>query len=268
MTLFENILTRYAKAGEEEEVKPEEVALDFPYHEKLNPALWRSIDEGEYELKPEVKEKLLDIADTFFRTLKTPALEINDIVLTGSNANYNWTEHSDIDLHIIVNVVTGAKKYGKIFPDYITAKRHLWNDRHVVKVHGYAVEVYVQDEREPHSSSGMYSLKNDEWSHVPKHVEPHYDDYAVRTKTAEYMNMINELTDKDGKECNSKRAEEVMEKLKTYRTAGLSTAGEFSVENLVFKVLRNKGYISKLAKCRTQGLDTKLSTEDEEWWNK
>jgi hypothetical protein len=43
------------------------------------------------------------------------------------------------------------------------------------------------------------------------------------------------------------------------RRAGLDSGGEFSVENLAFKVLRNMKYLDKLSKAYHQQQDDQLS---------
>ena len=51
------------------------------------------------------------------------------------------------------------------------------------------------------------------------------------------------------------------EKLKKYRSSGLEKEGEFSYENLVFKVLRRNGYIDKLFDFKNKLMDKELSIE-------
>jgi hypothetical protein len=52
------------------------------------------------------------------------------------------------------------------------------------------------------------------------------------------------------------------DKLKKYRTGGLEKGGEYSNENLVFKVLRRNGYIEKLFDSVNQNIDKKLSMDE------
>jgi hypothetical protein len=47
--------------------------------------------------------------------------------------------------------------------------------------------------------------------------------------------------------------------LKKYRTCGLEKEGEYSDENLVFKVLRRNGYIEKLMNFENDVVDKELS---------
>ena len=52
------------------------------------------------------------------------------------------------------------------------------------------------------------------------------------------------------------------DKLKKYRKCGLEEKGEFSYENLVFKILRRNGYIGKLLDAKNKIMDKKLSIEN------
>ena len=54
-------------------------------------------------------------------------------------------------------------------------------------------------------------------------------------------------------------------KLKKYRTCGLEKGGEYSYENLVFKVLRRNGYLSKLVDFKNDYMDKNLSLEQEKF---
>ena len=67
-------------------------------NDKLIPGIW---DEKE-NFNPEVRQKLLKIAQDFFESLDL-GVAIDDITVTGSGASYNWSKMSDIDLHILVD---------------------------------------------------------------------------------------------------------------------------------------------------------------------
>ena len=108
------------------------------YQDELNPIVWQ----GE-EINPEIRTKLLQIAHDFYADLKISA-PIEDIQLTGSLANYNWTEYSDFDVHVIMDL-------SKINDDVELVKiameglKTVWNQRHPVSINGYDVELYAQD---------------------------------------------------------------------------------------------------------------------------
>jgi predicted nucleotidyltransferase len=256
LDLVQSLLNVY-EVEYEGATKPEDIELKHQYHDALNPEIW----DGK-TMRPEVREKLMEAAKAFRDALKIEDLEIEDVVLTGSSANYNWTESSDIDVHLVVDFEKAIAKHGDLVEEYFNAKKNVFNNLHDISIHGNTVEMYVQDNNETHHSTGVYSLEDNKWLKEPEHDEPRVDDSAVRVKTAEMMNTIDSLV----ADCNKAApVEALMERLKKMRQAGLDEAGEFSVENLVFKLLRHNGYLEKLAKCKTKAFDRELSIEDEEW---
>jgi predicted nucleotidyltransferase len=206
---------------------------------------------------PEVKSKLLEVAEAFLESIEIP-IDIEDITLTGSLANFNYTEYSDFDLHII----TDCREYNideKLLKDYFKAKKTVWNSTHEIKIKGYDVEVYMQDILEPHHSTGVYSLKNDEWVLKPKKAGP-IDKKEVQSKAEAMRHMIDHaLSDK----CNLECAENVRDKILKTRQAGLMKGGEFSVENLAYKELRRTKDIDRLIQGVIAKRDKELSLNQE-----
>ena len=76
-----------------------ELKLTLQYHDELNPKIWKSTD----KLNPEVRKALIKFAHAWAEFAKIPKSMIQDIVMTGGNANYNYTNKSDIDVHVIVD---------------------------------------------------------------------------------------------------------------------------------------------------------------------
>ncbi len=214
---------------------------------ELNPRLWR-----EGELDPEVKAKLLKIAQHFEQFVGID-LPVKDITVTGSNANYTWTQHSDLDLHLIVpGTPTDEDR------ELYSAKKSLWSEQHDIRIRGHEVECYVQGEDEPHHSTGVYSLSNDTWVIEPEKVEPTIDDNAVDAKYQDMTRLIQLAL------ANSELAqlERVKNRVTKMRKAGLERAGEWSTENLVFKELRRHGLIDQLADRIRELEDQSLSLEN------
>lgn len=241
--------------------KPQDIVVKAEYHETLNPDLWDQTD-GEYTLLEDVSTSLDEAATAFYEFLDMPKIDIIDITITGSSANFNWTSESDIDLHIIVDLEDVENDYGELAQPYFNAQRKLWNEQHDITIKGIPVEFYVQDINEPHHSTGIYSIMEDKWVVEPKKEKPELDFSDIRIKAARYMNEIDSLLHS----CNKAAPiEKMMDKLIKMRKAGLEEAGEFSTENYVYKVLRNEGYIDKLADCKTKAEDRELSIEEEEW---
>jgi hypothetical protein len=229
------------------------------YHDELNPKFWtkKTNKDGsiDWVFDKNIRKKLLKIADDFYSkfedTIGKP--KIVDIQLTGSLSNYNYTDYSDLDVHILVDFdkIDAPKKVLKSAIDGI---RFIWNLRHDVKLRGHEVETYMQDEDEPHTASGLYSLMDDEWIVKPQFDPPTVDPADVQTKYEGIASDIDKLESKlakdklpaDQAKLLFSRANKLKDKIMKMRKEGLSEEGEFSVGNLAFKKLRNKGYIEKL----------------------
>ena len=219
------------------------------FHTELNPKLWTE----DNELKSEVRDKLLEIANAFIEFLEIPENAIKDIRLTGSSANYNYTKYSDIDVHLIVDYEK-VHKDCPIVQGYLWAFKTLFNNEHDISIYDIPVEVYTEDVREPGISNGIYSLKDDEWLSIPEKIEIDVDDNAVKKKHNEFAEAIDKIDD-------SEKAANLLLKIYNMRKAGLSEEGEFSVENLAFKQLRNEKLIDKLWDLKKKDIDKKLSLE-------
>jgi hypothetical protein len=212
---------------------------------KFKDSLSSKIFDDNQKMLPEVKERLLLIAQQFIDTLDLP-IQVKDITLTGSLANYNWSEYSDIDLHILSDFgSTGLNK--SLLRKYLDSKKSLWNDNYPIKLKGYDVELYAQDTSETHTSSGVYSIKNDDWVVEPKKESIEIDKEKILSKASQFTQEIDKLLkDKTNFETKSKNIERLKDKLKNFRKAGLESGGEYSYENLAFKFLRRSGYLEKL----------------------
>ena len=78
-----------------------EILKSFEPKKELNPKVW-DLSGGVATMKPEVRERLLEIAYEFIDFLDIDIV-VTDIILTGSLSNYNWSKYSDFDLHIVAN---------------------------------------------------------------------------------------------------------------------------------------------------------------------
>jgi len=215
------------------------------FHDTLNPVLW----DGD-NLKLPVQVKLLKIAHEFFEFCGIDHLDLLDITMTGSNAGYAYTLHSDIDLHLIVNFPEEGE-----LKELFSAKSHLWNHTHDIKILGYDVEVYVQRSGQPHVSSGVYSLLHDSWVSEPKKVAVSTSDAAVQQKFLKIKNEIK-LAIADG---DIESMDKMTKKLKKFRISGLDQHGEWGVENLTYKLLKYSGLLEKLRDAIDEEQDRELS---------
>jgi hypothetical protein len=212
---------------------------------------------------PKVRERLLEIAYEFIEFLGVDVI-ISDVVMTGSLANYNWSKYSDVDLHLIADFEQFSEKELPLYEELFELKKTLFNDRHNIKIYGYDVELYVQDDVKAFSS-GEYSVLFDEWKKKPKKEKVEIDTELIKNKSEHWMKIIDEVIDNlDDKSMESgvDSINKIKDKLKKYRTSGLEKGGEMSDENLVFKVLRRNGYIEKLFNFKTEYQDKKLSLKE------
>ena len=213
---------------------------------RLNPKIWN----GD-QLDPAVAQKLKEIADAFQEFIGID-LDVVDYTITGSNANYTWTEHSDLDLHLIVE-----GEVGEAARELFNAKKALWGEQHNITIKGLPVECYVQGREEEHHSTGVYSIADNQWLVEPKKIKPEVDDSAVEAKKDSVIHDIE--TALLSKDLNRLRL--AKEKITKMRQAGLERAGEWSVENLVFKILRNLGLIDEITDKIRELEDQELSLE-------
>ncbi len=224
-------------------------------HDELNTALF-----AEDRLMPEVRIQLRKIADQFIRFVAVP-LDVKDIVFTGSNASYHYTQHSDIDLHVIVKLKGGASMRAYM-RQLFDAKKSLWNQMHDIHIRGYEVELYIEPTEEPAVSSGVYSVMNDSWVKHPKKENPTLDDISVQSKYRQYKNEIEAAV----KTNDVSEIDALMAELREMRSSGLAKGGEYSVENIVYKLLRVRGDLQKLWSARSELGDKELSMEGHKYF--
>jgi hypothetical protein len=226
------------------------VSSAVKFHDRLNPHLWNG-----RQLDPKVRYKLLKIAKHFIDFIDIPNIRLKDVTLSGSNAAYTYTEHSDLDLHIVVDVPRAAEYHLKPLFD---AKKNQYNFNHDVQIHGIDVEVYVQPSTDKHHSAGIYSVLDNQWLSTPEAVKVNISDDDVGLKVKNYLNKIKlALRSKDINVANT-----IKDELNKLRKSGLEREGEFSVENIAFKVLRVKGYIDQLRQHIYDLEDMALSLEN------
>lgn len=210
--------------------------LDFAvnFHRRLNPRVWNEND----QMHSEVREALLKIADDFQQFLGLDQFDLLDITVSGSNAAYTYTPYSDLDLHLVTMIPAEHEEFRQLFD----AKKYQYNDMHKILVRGIDVELYVQDAEQPHASTGVYSVLRERWIKRATRRRADIDDANVQQKFRVMKNRINHAILSD----DIDRVQAVWDDLKTMRKTGLTREGEFSPENLAFKILRAQGAIEKL----------------------
>jgi hypothetical protein len=226
--------------------------LAFDVQEDLQPKLWKDSE----HLYPGVKAALLEIVEEFVENLGLD-VEIADIIVTGSIANYNWSKFSDIDVHLLVDF-EDINSDTALVKRFFDAVRSNWNKLHDIRVKGHEVELYIQDVNEPHISTGVYSLADERWLVTPKKVEPEIDKPTALKKMkslAREVDKLSRIYDNGQYDEAFRLAERIKEKIKRMRRSGLERSGIYSPENLAFKMLRRSGDIEQLFAIYTQAYD-------------
>ena len=222
------------------------------FHKELNPRLW-----NEGKLDPEVRDQLMLIAEDFVEYLGISNLKVKDVTISGSNAAYSYTPHSDLDLHVLVDF--NELPNNEVYQELFTAKKTLYNDAHDITVRDVPVELYVQDTNQVHTSLGEYSVVHDKWIRIPKKRKANFDEVATKAK----YEKLGDLVELALKSRDPKRVKDTIDLVKRYRKAGLEKAGEFGPENLAFKAIRKQGLIQDLYDLKAQLHAEKLSIEED-----
>lgn len=218
-------------------------------HTDLNPVLW---EHG--HLKKDVHIALLKIAKAYYKFLgiDTPII---DVVISGSQANYNYSKHSDIDLHLIVDY--GTVQCDMAVDELFKTKRDLWREEHNIDIYNIPVELYAEDVRKPAVSSAYSILKNT-WIKSPEHITRKPNIKQIQRLCLAWMIFITtRLATKD-----IEQIVQAKDVLWEYRKTGLAKEGEFGTPNLVFKTLRNSGVTEMLLTAIGHLRDEELSLED------
>ena len=204
----------------------------FEVHETLNPKLWSS----DNKLLDDVKVKIVEIIEQFISTCDIP-INMVDAHLVGSNASYNYTQYSDLDVHIISNfdLVDAPKEILQVLYNALKAK---FNADYDISIRGIDVEIYVEDIRSTAISNGVYSLYEDRWIRFPKkltdvpqvEIEPEFSEWKEKFQTA-----INSG--------NSDSIVNVINDIYILRKNSLDSEGEYGKGNQIFKEIRNCGLL-------------------------
>jgi len=228
----------------------------FRENNKLHPSIWT-----QDSLKKDIRRRLERIALEFFEALALKNVNIYDITFTGSLANLNWSKFSDIDLHILIDF-NKVDENIELVGEYFKAKTSVWNQNHEILIKNHEVEIYIQNIEESHHSTGVYSIKNNEWLTKPEKKNAKFDKEMVKKKSESFMDQIDrayDLFEEQKYDKSHEYSDKLKEKIKYFRQSGLESSGEYSIENITFKVLRRNGYLSLLRDLKTMSYDKMMS---------
>jgi hypothetical protein len=226
-------------------------------HAELNPKLF----DGN-KLKPEVRQKILEIVDEFVDDLTSDEVDFNieDIILIGSNVSYNYTKDSDLDIHLVANTKS-LNCPDNIINALYSAYRSLFNRKFDIDFYGIPVEIYVETEDSARVSNGVYSVKDNDWIKEPELTDiPELDQEAFDKLYQEWEAKCKDLI-KEIEACNLEDEADIVtmiEEIYELRKSGISE-GEYSIQNLVFKELRNNKFLDDLKEYKDELIAKRLS---------
>lgn len=241
---------------------PKDVLASFQIKDQLNPDIWKN-----EKLNPEIKSNLIKIAKDFFKNLELPSnIKLKDILFVGSLANYNWSRFSDIDLHLVVDF-SDFKEDEDFIKSFFDVQKNLFNSKHDIEVKAYPVEIYVQDVAEKLHAGAIYSVPHDKWVLKPDPTTFKIDKNLIKRKVQKIFDKLKSIK----KDYELKAFQTVVDKVETLkddikemRQAGLEKGGEFSTENLVFKVLRRTDFMDLLDSYKIKAYDQLVSVNEEQ----
>jgi predicted nucleotidyltransferase len=214
-------------------------AIEF--RDKLNPKLW-----DDWNLNKDAEKHLKYVADRFVEWLEIP-IDVKDIWIVGSMASFNYSDTSDIDLHIYVDLSKFKDK--KTIKDLLETKTKLFKKLFPIKLFGIPIELTIEDDSNRAESPGIYSIKSGEWIKKPKKV----DEDEVDTDDADKISGMWKKRIKaalQNKSLDSDDLNDLKDAIKDQRRKALRKDGEFSDGNIAFKDLRKTGYIDKIKDVR------------------
>jgi hypothetical protein len=244
------------------------IIKSFTVRASLYSDIWDNASSDDFKtikLHKDVREHLISIAKDFIESFGIDSFVIEDILFVGSLANYNWSEYSDVDLHIVIDKEK-VNDDTELVDEFFTAKKEVYNLKHNIKVKGFDVELYVQDIKEElDASDGIYSILYNKWRKEPSKDKSPVNKSDIIKKVKEFVKKLSDIKKEEEPDAKLLKLKKLKEKIKAYRKSGLNATGEYSTENLVFKYLRRSGYMDELADLGVDIKDEFLSLENEEY---
>ena len=242
------------------------ILKSFNLKDELNPKIWVNPNSPTTKMVPKVRETLLEIANDFIEFLEIDMV-VSDIVMTGSLSNYNWSNYSDVDIHIIVDFSQFPENVKSLYEELFYLKKSIYGNKQNIKIFGYDVELYVEDESvdKEVKNIAIYSILHDEWVSSPKKDSVNIDKKNITEKAKQWMKIIDGVADNiQDEDIDTAKSliKKYVNKIRKYRECGLESGGEYSDENLVFKILRRNGYLEKIKDMKNKLVDKKLSLKE------
>lgn len=221
-------------------------------HDILNPKLW---DNNTEKLLPNIRIQFMSIIDMFRKYIGLP-IDIIDVQFVGSNASYNYTDKSDIDLHIMLNFESISQDE-MLVQALFDAKKSAFNNAFNINIRGLEVELYVQDINSSTISNGIYSVFENKWIKKPVPIENivSYDTTRSLNKWKDYIYYLLKNKDRD-------ELQNAINMLYLIRHNSIVSEGEYGKGNQLFKDIRNTGLLQQLKDALDDAISKQLSLEN------
>jgi hypothetical protein len=242
------------------------ILKSFKLQKHLNPEIWENAETDDFDqikLQSDVRSALLNITKDFVDSFNIDTLEIDDIIIIGSLVNYNWSQYSDIDLHIVFDK-DSLKSNENVVDELFDAKKQNYNDKRNITVKGYDVELYAQGIGDEKDSSGKYSVLYSKWEDVPDKENFNLDKKLIINKVKDFDIELKNIEKTEDSDTKIAKIDKLKDKIKKYRQSGLKRGGEYSNENIVFKYLRRSGYMGRVNDIKNNTKDAVLTIETDE----
>ena len=222
----------------------------FEKHSTLNPKLWDN-----NTLLPDVRNKIIEIIDQFLSTIDIE-LNIIDARIVGSQASFNYTSASDLDIHLVTNfeLVDASKEITSLLYNALKTK---FNQDYDIQIKGIDVELYVEDVNSSAISNGIYSIYKNTWIKFPKKLDS-IPEVPIESEYKDWNAKISKAIKSD----DSMQISELLDAIYLLRKDSLASEGEYGKGNQLFKELRNNGLIDDLKKSYKKVRSKELTLEN------
>ena len=225
----------------------------------LNTKLF-DISDSKLRLHTDIRNKLIEISNAFLEDLREQNINIYpaDIRLVGSNAGFDFTPHSDIDLHLVIDFEMYSQD-ALLLQTALNISRLKFNDQYNIRVKGIEVEIYAEDIKSATVSNGIYSIIQNRWIKFPEPEEDmsKYITSEIKDKTSQWIKLIEEVLELSPSsdsvaKIDLEKCEHLINRLYLMRKTGLEIGGRLSDGNLIFKEVRNSGMLDALKSKRDE----------------
>lgn len=224
---------------------------NFEYHERLNPKIWTH----DNKLIPEVRNRIVEIVNEFISNSDI-GFNLVDIHIVGSQASYNYTDYSDLDVHLIVNfdLMDASREVCQLLFNSLKSK---FNADYDITIKGIDVELYVEDVKSTVLSNGIYSVSSDDWVKFPLKLNKFPN---VLINEEQYRFWVD-TSDKAIRSKDSRIINNVINDIYLLRKISLDTEGELGPGNFLFKKIRNSGLLDELKTAYKKSRSQELTLE-------